>query len=215
MKKILSILIATVMLLSTISCLSVGALRDSTADEATDVDPDVISREFEVGSVSVCLKNDSPSVEELLAGFDIVESRVVMEFSDQTTCYYVKFAEETEEIVWEAIAVLEESPYVIYAEPNYFAYVDPVEPSATEAPTQAVSVTQPTTEIVATSSGNLTSSTSDTPETKSSATSDTAVIKNSNGTVQTGQNNLTVVLSLMFIISAVATAVFMKFRYRD
>lgn len=306
MKKILSILLATVMLFSAVSCLSVGALSGSTADETTDVDDDVvsgeyklgevvvglkpdspsveilladfeiteirhiglsiyhvkfvekteeivwkaiavleecpyvkfaepnwtaylddgiistpedptkpgeddvISSEFEAGSVLVCLKNDSPSVGELLPGFEIVESRVIIEFSDQTTCYYVKFADETEEIVWKAIAVLSESPYVKYAEPNYYAYVDPpVETSTSETPTQ------PTTEITATSSENLKSSTSDTAETKAAATSDTVKTVNSNGTVQTGQNNFIFVLTLLFIISAAAMALFMRLRYRD
>lgn len=180
------------------------------------VEDDVISSEFEAGSVLVCLKNDSPSVEELLPGFEIVETRAIVEFSDQTTCYYVKFAEETEEIVWKAIAVLSQSPYVKYAEPNYYAYVDPpVEPSTSETPTQPTSVVQPTTEIIATTSGNPKSSTSDTPETKTSATSDTVKTVNSNGAVQTGQNNSVMILALLLIISAAATAVFIKFRYRD
>lgn len=306
MKKILSILLATVMLFSVVSCLSVGAVSYSTNDEVTDVDDnaasgeyelgavvvslkpdspsvetllddfeiteikfiglsmyyvkfaektegivwkaiavleecpyvkfaepnwtaylddgiistpedpteqgedDAISSEFEAGSVLVCLKNDSPSVEELLPGFEIVESRVIIEFSDQTTCYYVKFADETEEIVWKAIAVLSESPYVKYAEPNYYAYVDPpVETSTSETPTQ------PTTEIVATTSRNPKSSTADTPETKASATSDTVKTVNSNGTVQTGQSNLIFVLTLLLMISAAAVAVFMRFRYCD
>lgn len=89
-----------------------------------------------------------------------------------------------------------------------------VEDSTTEAPTQTVSVTQPTNEITATSSENLKSSTSKTPETKTPATPDTTV-KNSNGTVQTGQSNVIVILTLMLIISAAAMAVFMRFRYRD
>lgn len=172
--------------------------------------------EFEAGSVLVCLKNDSPSVEELLPEFEIVETRAIVEFPDQTTCYYVKFAEETEEIVWKAIAVLNQSPYVEFAEPNYYAYVDPpVEPSTSETPTQPTSVVQPTTEIIATTSENPKSSTSDTPETKTSATSDTVKNVNSNGAVQTGQNNSVMILTFLLIISAAATAVFIKLRYRD
>lgn len=60
----------------------------------------------------------------------------------------------------------------------------------------------------------LKSSTSDTTETIAPATSDTAV-KNSNGTVQTGQSNVIVVLSLRLILSAAAVVVFMRFRYCD
>lgn len=172
--------------------------------------------EFELGAVLVVLKKDAPSVDELLPDFGIVEIKSIENFSDQTTCYYVKFAEETEEIVWKAIAVLSQSPYVKYAEPNYYAYVDPpVEPSTSETPTQPTSVVQPTTEIVATTSGNPKSSTSDTPTTKASVTSDTAKTVNSNGAVQTGQNNSVMILALLLIISAAATAVFIKFRYRD
>lgn len=166
--------------------------------------------EFELGAVLVVLKKDAPSVDELLPDFGIVEIKSIENFSDQTTCYYVKFVEETEEIVWKAIAVLSQSPYVKYAEPNYYAYVEPpVEPSTSETQTQ------PTTEIIATTSGNPKSSTSDTPETKASATSDTAKTVNSNGAVQTGQNNSVMILALLLIISAAATAVFIKLRYRD
>lgn len=166
--------------------------------------------EFELGAVLVVLKKDAPSVDELLPDFGIVEIKSIENFSDQTTCYYVKFVEETEEIVWKAIAVLEENPYVVAAEPNYYAYVEPpVEPSTSETQTQ------PTTEIIATTSGNPKSSTSDTPETKTSATSDTVKTVNSNGVVQTGQNNSVMILALLLIISAAATAVFIKLRYRD
>lgn len=314
MKKILSILFAILMMLSAISCLSVGALSDSTADEvtaSTSSTPEsnsfsdiIFSDEYELGAVIVSVRYGSPSVEMLLADFEIVESSVIMSLPDQSTCYYirfaektdkvvweaisvlsespyvkyaepnyrayidlpvespetefelgavlvglkkdappietllsgfnitesrlitpgssgdnvyyVKFAEKTEEIVWKAIAVLEESPYVTGAEPNYFIYVDPpVEDSTTEIPTQAVSTVQPTTEIIATTSGNPKSSTSDTPETKTSATSDTVKTVNSNGAVQTGQNNSVMILTLLLIISAAGTAVFIKFRYRD
>lgn len=172
--------------------------------------------EFELGAVLVSLKKDAPSVDELLPDFEIVVIKSIGNFSDQTTCYYVKFAEETEEIVWKAIAVLNQSPYVKYAEPNYYAYVDPpVEPSTSETPTQPTSVAQPTTEIIATTSGNPKISTSDTPETKTSATSDTVKNVNSNGAVQTGQNNSVMILTFLLIISAAATAVFIKLRYRD
>lgn len=172
--------------------------------------------EFELGAVLVDLKKDAPPIETLLSGFNITESRLITPGSSGDNVYYVKFAEKTEEIVWKAIAVLEESPYVTGAEPNYFLYVEPpVEESTTEIPTQAVSTVQPTTEIIATTSGNPKSSTSDTPETKASATSDTAKTVNSNGAVQTGQNNSVMILALLLIISAAATAVFIKFRYRD
>lgn len=172
--------------------------------------------EFELGAVLVDLKKDAPPIETLLKDFEIVETIVLTQSSLGERIYYVKFAEETEEIVWKAIAVLEESPYVTGAEPNYFLYVEPpVEESTTEIPTQAVSTVQPTTEIIATTSGNPKSSTSDTPETNNSATSDTVKNVNSNGVVQTGQNNSVMILTLLLIISAAGTAVFIKFRYRD
>ena len=215
MKKIFSVLLAVIMMFSVVSCLSVGALSGSTADEVTNSDDNMITGEYELGAVLVSLKKDSPSVETLLTDFVITESRLIMQSSSGDSIYYVKFAEETEEIVWKAIAVLNESPYVIVAEPNYFAYVDPVEPSTTEAPTQAVSVAQPTTEITATTSADLKSSTSDTAETKTPATSDTATTKNSNGVVQTGQSNLVILLTLLLVISVAMVAVFMKSRYRD
>lgn len=166
--------------------------------------------EFELGAVLVDLKKDAPPIETLLKDFEIVETIVLTQSSLGERIYYVKFVEETEEIVWKAIAVLSQSPYVKYAEPNYYAYVEPpVEPSTSETQTK------PTTEIIATTSGNPKSSTSDTPETKASATSDTVKNVNSNGAVQTGQNNSVMILTLLLIISAAATAVFIKFRYRD
>ncbi len=178
-------------------------------DESTEA-------EYELGAVIVGLKKDAPPIETLLSGFNITESKLITPGSAGDNIYYVKFAEKTEEIVWKAIAVLEENPYVTGAEPNYFLYVEPpVEESTTEIPTQAVSTAQPTTEIIATTSGNPKSSTSDTPETNNSATSDTVKTVNSNGTVQTGQNNSVMILTLLLIISAAATAVFIKFRYRD
>lgn len=61
----------------------------------------------------------------------------------------------------------------------------------------------------------LKSSTSDTAEMKAPATSDTVTTKNLNGTVQTGQSNVIVVLYMRLILSAAAVAVFMRFRYCD
>ncbi len=226
MKKILSVLFAIMMLFSIFFCLPVGAVNSATTDEAMDIigntsesdkiRENVFSGEYETGAVIVGLKKDAPPIETLLSGFNITESKLITPGSAGDNIYYVKFAEKTEEIVWKAIAVLEENPYVTGAEPNYFLYVEPpVEESTTEIPTQAVSTAQPTTEIIATTSGNPKSSTSDTPETNNSATSDTVKTVNSNGTVQTGQNNSVMILTLLLIISAAATAVFIKFRYRD
>ena len=220
MKKILSVLFAIMMLFSIFFCLPVGAVNSATTDEAMDIigntsesdkiRENVFSGEYETGAVIVGLKKDAPPIETLLSGFNITESKLITPGSAGDNIYYVKFVEETEEIVWKAIAVLSQSPYVKYAEPNYYAYVEPpVEPSTSETQTQ------PTTEIIATTSGNPKSSTSDTPETNNSATSDTVKTVNSNGTVQTGQNNSVMILTLLLIISAAATAVFIKFRYRD
>lgn len=167
--------------------------------------------EYELGAVLVSLKKDAPPIETLLKDFEIVETIVLSQSSSGERIYYVKFAEKTEEIVWKAIATLSESPYVIAAEPNYYGYIDSIEIPTTEVPEETVSDTQPT----ATSSVNLKSSTSDTAETKAAATSDTVKTVNSNGTVQTGQSNSIIVLTLLFIISAAAMAVFMRFRYRD
>ena len=100
-----------------------------------------------------------------------------------------------------------------------YPITDDTEPTTqitTESVTQSAT-TEPITqsETKATSSESLTSSTSDTAQAKAPATSDTATIENSNGTVQTGQSNLLIVLVLLFVASAMTAAVFMKFRYRD
>lgn len=79
--------------------------------------------------------------------------------------------------------------------------------------------TQPETTIsknnTPTTSGDLKSSTSDTPATKTPATSDTATNKNSNGAVQTGQNNLIVSIAMLLVVLAALSAVIVKLRYRN
>jgi hypothetical protein len=112
--------------------------------------------EFEPGAVIVSLKSNSPSVTSLLNGFEIEEERLITPSSDTQNVYLVRFTEKTKEIVWRAINVLKNSPYVITAEPDYYQYIDdeieettndnnstePTEPS-TDKPTEPVT-TEPT-----------------------------------------------------------------------
>lgn len=181
---------------------------DSGEDDIIS-DDDVITSDFEAGSVMVCLKKDSPSIEELLSDFDIVESRVFVEYTDQSVCYYVRFAEKTKEIVLEAIAVLNESPYVEFAEPNYYAYIDPVVPST--EPVTTPEITAPETTAPATKPVTEPSTQQASSSTADTATTDTVLIKNSNGTVQTGQNSFMLISALLLIVSVSAAAVYVKF----
>jgi hypothetical protein len=112
--------------------------------------------EFEPGAVIVSLKSNSPSVTSLLNGFEIEEERLITPSSDTQNVYLVRFTEKTKEIVWRAINVLKNSPYVITAETDYYQYIDdeieettndnnstePTEPS-TDKPTEPVT-TEPT-----------------------------------------------------------------------
>lgn len=81
------------------------------------------------------------------------------------------------------------------------------------------STTQPETTVpknnTPITSGDLKSSTSDTPATKTPATSDTATNKNSNGAVQTGQNNLVASIAMLLVVLAALSAVIVKLRYRN
>ncbi len=81
---------------------------------------DVMSEEYEPGAVIVGLKEGAPSIEELLPGFEIAESDFLTPGSSNLTIYCVRFKEKTADIVWRAIEVLQKSPYVLYAEPNFY-----------------------------------------------------------------------------------------------
>ena len=84
---------------------------------------------FELGAVIVSLESNSPSVESLLPGFNIAESRLITPGSSTQKVYHVKFVEKSEDIVWRAIEVLNASPYVKVAEPNYLMEIDPDNPT--------------------------------------------------------------------------------------
>ena len=106
--------------------------------------------EFELGSVIVSLKSNSPSVTSLLSGFDIEEARLITPGSDTQNVYLVRFKEKTKEIVWRAIDVLKKSPYVLSAEPDYYQYVDDeIEDIITDNPPSNPTIsTQPTTSAI-------------------------------------------------------------------
>ena len=106
-----------------------------------------VSTEFEPGAVIVSLKSNSPSVTSLLNGFSIEEERLITPGSTTQNVYLVRFAEKTKEIVWRAIDVLKNSPYVITAEPDYYQYVDDeIEEIITDnPPSNPTTSTQPTT----------------------------------------------------------------------
>lgn len=87
--------------------------------------------EFEPGSVIVSLNSGSESlVYSLLADFEIESVRLITPGSTTQNVYLVKFTEKTEQVVWDAIAVLNESSYVKTAEPDYYMYpaVEPEQP---------------------------------------------------------------------------------------
>ena len=101
----------------------------------TNVSTDELS-EFELGAVLVSLEYNSPSVESLLPGFKITESKLITPGSSTQKVYHIVFSEKTEDIVWEAIEILNSSSYVKAAEPNYYMQIDPVEEPTTVEPTE-------------------------------------------------------------------------------
>lgn len=263
MKKILSILFAAIMVFSVVSCLSVGALSDSTADEVTDadvntgIDPEldlqvkkdvyeniykgIIDVELDdivityfgalsdgslilnytyigAGHVDAIYTETIGDYYYVLCPTDVASVYRDHDFCDIFTAYDKGLIDDN------SLAELCEISKEYSKHPYNYCYfnfypiteepTESVEVTTTETPTQAVTVAQPTTEITATSSENLKSSTSDTAKTKSPATSDTAVSNKSNGTVQTGQSSSLTLLTLILVISAAAAAVFIRFRYR-
>ena len=125
--KVIPLVLTIIMLISCIPCVSVMAV-DQTYDK------------YEPGSVIVSLKSGAPSVTSLLNGFSIEESRLITPGSNTQNVYLVRFTEKTKEIVWRAIEVLNKSPYVIAAEPDYHQYVDDdIEEIVTDQPTQPTS----------------------------------------------------------------------------
>ena len=135
-KRIMALLVAIIMLI--VSAQSTLAITNDS----------MYSAEFEPGSVIVSLKSGAPSVTSLLNGFSIEESRLITPGSDTQNVYLVRFTEKTKEIVWRAIEVLNKSPYVIAAEPDYYQGIDDeIEEIITEAPTQQTTqTTNPTIE---------------------------------------------------------------------
>ncbi len=130
LKKLVSVVLVVTMLMVCIP-------------SAFAVTEDELSDGYEYGAVLVSLKYSAPSFEKLLPGFEITEARLITPGSATQNVYYVKFAEKTKEIVWEAISVLNESPYVNIAEPNYYRQVEPV-----DEPTDPYETTEPTSGVL-------------------------------------------------------------------
>jgi hypothetical protein len=127
-KRAIAIMIAVVMI-----SISVFGAVAATNDDSGDFIP---------GSVIVSLKSEAPSVKTLLPDFDIESSRLITLGSSTQNVYLVKFTEKTTEIVLRAIDVLNTSPYVIVAEPDYYQYVDDeVEEIITDTTTQPIEST--------------------------------------------------------------------------
>ncbi len=111
------------------------------------VTEDELSDGYEYGAVLVSLKPGAPSFEKLLSGLEIAEARLITPGSATQNVYYVKFAEETKEIVWKAIEILNESPFVNVAEPNFYRQIEPVEdPTVPCETTESTSVTETSTQ---------------------------------------------------------------------
>ncbi len=104
---------------------------------------------YEYGAVLVSLHSGSESViNGLLVDFDVESVSYITPGSTTQNVYHVRFTEKTKEIVWEAIAVLKNSPYVKYAEPNYYGEYLPVDEPVTEPATKpATDATEPVTEV--------------------------------------------------------------------
>lgn len=100
------------------------AIRNLVLKDELTITPDPI--EFELGAVLVSLEFNAPSVESLLPGFEIEETRLITPGSSTQNVYHVIFTEKSEDIVWRAIEALNASPYVKVAEPNYYMQTDDV-----------------------------------------------------------------------------------------
>ena len=103
-------------------CSTCGKKEDTDSKDEPVITPDPI--DFELGAVLVSLEFNAPSVESLLPDFDIEETRLITPGSSTQNVYHVKFTEKSEDIVWRAIEVLNASPYVKVAEPNYYMQPD-------------------------------------------------------------------------------------------
>lgn len=123
-----SISVAFVILILIVSVFSVFAVTDTATGKS-----------FELGAILVELKQGSPSVKTLLAGFDIVEIRLITPGSTSSNVYHVKFAEKSEDIVWRAIETLKVNSYVKTVEPNYYGQYQPIVPiPPVESPTDQI-----------------------------------------------------------------------------
>ena len=60
---------------------------------------------------------------ELLKDFEIEETRLLTPGSGRSV-YLIIFREKTKEIVWRALEILENSPLIEYADPDYYMYAD-------------------------------------------------------------------------------------------
>ena len=93
--------------------------------------------DFEPGSIIA-----SGDCGNLLKDFEIESTRLLTPGSGRAV-YCIYFKEKTKEIVWKALEVLEGSPYIKYAEPNYVCSADvepdyPTEPSTKLEPSAVI-----------------------------------------------------------------------------
>lgn len=93
-------------------------------DEYWFCEPD----DFAPGAIIVC----GSGFGELLKDFEIESVRLLTPGSS-LGFYCVRFVEKTKEIVWEALEVLENSPSIKYADPDYYAHPAVVEPRPTQS----------------------------------------------------------------------------------
>lgn len=93
-------------------------------DEYWFCEPD----DFAPGAILVC----GSGFEELLKDFEIESVRLLTPGSS-LGFYCVRFVEKSKEIVWRALEVLENSPSIKYADPDYYAHTCEVIPRPTQS----------------------------------------------------------------------------------
>ncbi len=89
-----------------------------TPPAPTEGIPDNTEHLWYPGVVIISLRYDAPSAEELLEDFGVEEVSLILDLGD-SQLYFVKLAENTEEIVGKAIKKLSTNPCVLSASPDY------------------------------------------------------------------------------------------------
>lgn len=133
-KRITSVALGVTMLVACIP--NAFAITNNTTEPVEkNTDNTNLSSEdyqYELGVVIISLNFNAPSVEWLLQDFEIESTRLLTPGSHTQNVYYVTFVEKTDEIVWKAINVLNDSSYVKIAEPNFYYSVEPDDNLATQ-----------------------------------------------------------------------------------